>query len=156
MNEHSTNKQPDQAEALSLKLFVVLSHTHKTLMEHALRDMRRYGLNPTEFTVLELLYHKGPHPIQQIGDKILLASGSLTYVIDKLEKKELLIRKPSHKDRRITYVEISEKGKELFDDIFPQHAKAIHQVTEGLTAEEKQTAVDLLKKLGLYAKAGLG
>ena len=55
-------------------------------------------MNPTEFAVLELLYHKGNQPLQQIGDKILLASGSITYVVDKLEKKNFSSEKP----RRLT------------------------------------------------------
>ena len=42
--------------------------------------------------MLELLFHKGDQPLQQIGGKILLASGSMTYVIDKLEKKEYIKR----------------------------------------------------------------
>ncbi|WP_096154925.1 MarR family winged helix-turn-helix transcriptional regulator [Bacillus sp. FJAT-45066] len=135
---------------LSLKLFVVLSRAHRTITDKANQSIQRFGLNPTEFAVLELLYHKGTQPLQQIGGKILLASGSITYVVDKLEGKGLLARKACEKDRRVTYAELTDSGKELLNEIFPQHEQRIDELVAGLTKEEKQTAIDLLKKLGLY------
>ncbi len=74
-------------ESLSLKLFVILSRAVQSITKRIEEDIKSYGLNPTEFAVLELLYSKGDQPIQKIGDKILLASSSITYVVDKLEKK---------------------------------------------------------------------
>lgn len=71
----------------SLKLYIVLSRANKAINEVTNQFFHEKGLNPTEFAVLELLYHKGRQPLQQIGNKILLASGSITYVIDKLEKE---------------------------------------------------------------------
>ncbi|MGX1901666.1 MarR family winged helix-turn-helix transcriptional regulator [Thermolongibacillus altinsuensis] len=137
---------------LSLKLFVVLARAHKVVAEHVKNDIQRYGLNPTEFGVLDLLYHKGAQPIQQIGEKILLTSGSMTYVIDKLEEKGYIVRKRCEKDRRITYAVITEKGKALMDDIFPQHTEKITELFQTLSIEEKAEAIELLKKIGLSLK----
>jgi len=135
----------------SLKLFVVLSKAYRSVADRVMDDIREYGLNPTEFAVLELLYHSGDQPLQKIGDKILLASGSITYVVDKLEEKGFLKRTQCAEDRRITHASITDKGKDLLNRIFPNHWKQIEQITAGLTEQEKLTAIDLLKKLGLYA-----
>ncbi|GGG03199.1 MarR family winged helix-turn-helix transcriptional regulator [Paenibacillus abyssi] len=137
---------------LSLKLFVILSKAYKVIMDRAVRDMKRYGLSPSEFTVLELLYHKGRFPLQQIGGKILVTSGSITYNIDKLEEKGYLKRIPSTEDRRVTYAEITAAGRERFDNIFPDHAHVIETIMQGLAPEEKAEAIGLLKKLGLEAQ----
>lgn len=139
-------------QRLALKLFTVLARTHNTLMELDRRDIRRYGLNQTEFAVLELLYHKGPHPLQQIGEKILITSGSITYVINKLEKKELLKRNPYEEDRRIVYATLTEQGQAFMKEIFPQHAETLTRAFQGLTGGEKQLAIELVKKIGLYVK----
>ncbi|QFT88523.1 HTH-type transcriptional regulator MhqR [Bacillus sp. THAF10] len=136
----------------SLKLFIVLSRAFRAINDQANKSIQSFQLNPTEFAVLELLYHKGEQPLQQIGGKILLASGSITYVVDKLESKGLLNRKACPKDRRVTYAQITEEGKELLAKIFPKHEEHIHQLLEGLSQNEKEHAIDLIKKLGLNAQ----
>ncbi len=140
----------------SLKLFVVLSKAQRSISDLVKDDIQRYNLNPTEFGVLELLYHQGDQPLQKIGEKILLASGSITYVVDKLEKKEYLERLPYPEDRRITFASITEKGRELLNGIFPDHWKQIEAITAGLSDEEKNQAIQLLKKLGMYAEEQKG
>lgn len=133
----------------SLKLFIVLSRAYKAINEQVNKLIQTKGLNPTEFAVLELLYHKGDQPLQQIGGKILLASGSITYVVDKLEEKGLLKRAACPKDRRVTYAQITDEGKKFIDDIFPDHEQRIHELMSSLTTDEKETAIELIKKLGL-------
>jgi MarR family 2-MHQ and catechol resistance regulon transcriptional repressor len=144
----------DQDQAVSLKLFVVLSKAYKTIMDRAVKDMKQQGLSPSEFTVLEVLYNKGRFPLQQIGEKILVTSGSVTYNIDKLEKKGLLKRVPCEDDRRVIYAEITADGTALFDRIFPAHANVVHTVMNGLSQDQKLEAIEYLKKLGKGAEAG--
>ena len=136
----------------SLKLFIVLSRAHKVISEETNQFFHKNGLNPTDFAVLELLYHKGRQPLQQIGNKILLASGSITYVIDKLEKRGLLTRVSCPSDRRVTYAEITEQGEAFMAQLFPQHEQHLHELVSVLSEEEKETAIHLLKKLGLSIK----
>ncbi|MFP5105229.1 MarR family winged helix-turn-helix transcriptional regulator [Neobacillus sp. C211] len=141
----------NNSTANSLKLFIVLSRAYKAINEHVNKVIQASGLNPTEFAVLELLYHKGDQPMQQIGGKILLASGSITYVVDKLEQKGMLKRIACPKDRRVTFAQITEDGKKFIQDIFPEHAEQIDNLMSSLTETEKLEAIDLLKKLGLPA-----
>lgn len=139
-------------EELSLKLFVVLSRALQSVKKRVEEDIKSYQLNPTEFAVLELIYNKGEQPIQKIGEKVLIASSSITYVVDKLEKKDLLVRKPCPKDRRITHAFITPKGNELMAEIFPKHKQAINEIFAGLDSSEKQFMIHQLKKLGYYAE----
>ncbi len=74
-------------ESLSLKLLVILSRELQSITKRIEKDIKIYGLNPTEFAVLKLLYSKGDQPIQKLEDKTLLASSSITYVVNRLEKK---------------------------------------------------------------------
>ncbi|WP_243385443.1 MarR family winged helix-turn-helix transcriptional regulator [Bacillus kexueae] len=136
----------------SLKLYVVLSKAYRAIHDYVSKHIQSYGLNPTEFAVLELLYHKGHQPLQQIGGKILLASGSITYVVDKLEKKELIERKACPNDRRVTHAVLTEKGTQLMEDMFPKHKEFIDETLSVLSDEEKIQATDILRKLGLHVK----
>ncbi|WP_040948789.1 MarR family winged helix-turn-helix transcriptional regulator [Gorillibacterium massiliense] len=143
----------EQGEELSLHLLVVLSKAYKTIMDRAVKDMKRHGLSPSEFTMLEVLYNKGRIPLQQIGEKVLVTSGSVTYNIDKLEKKGYLKRVPCEDDRRVIYAEITSEGRVWFDRVFPQHAEVIHASMGALADEEKTALIEGLKKLGKGAAA---
>lgn len=136
----------------ALKLFIVLSRASKVVLEEANKLIESYKLNPTEFAVLELLYHKGRQPIQKIGQKILLSSGSMTYVVDKLEKKALLERVYCTEDKRITYMSITPEGKALIEEIFPSHEEKINDLMSTLSESEQDIAIELLRKLGLSIK----
>ena len=136
----------------SLKLFIVLSRAHKAIHESTNQFFQKNGLNPTEFAVLELLFHKGRQPLQKIGNKILLASGSITYVIDKLEKRGFINRVSCPSDRRITFAEITTEGEAFMATLFPEHEKQLHEMMSALNQDEKDQAIVLLKKLGLSIK----
>lgn len=146
----NTNQLNDGA--LSLKLFIVLTRALQSIEKQIVKNIKSYGLNLTEFGVLELLYHKGDQPIQKIGQKVLLASSSITYVVDKLEEKQFLYRRACKSDRRVTYAAITEEGKKLLDDIFPKHTEALTEIMGGLTPEEKAIVIEQVKKLGLHAQ----
>lgn len=130
----------------SLKLYIVLSRALKAINETTHQLIQDNGLNPTEFAVLELLYHKGRQPLQQIGNKILLASGSITYVIDKLEKRGYLLRVSCPSDRRVTYAEITDEGEAFMADLFPKHEQHLHEIMSVLSSEEKEQAITLLTR----------
>ncbi|SHF19780.1 MarR family transcriptional regulator, 2-MHQ and catechol-resistance regulon repressor [Seinonella peptonophila] len=139
----------------TLKLFIVLSRAYKSVMEHSQLDAKRHGLSLSEFSVLELLYSKGAFSLQAIGKKILLANASITYVIDKLEKKGYITRKPDHKDRRMILANLTPAGLKLMKEILPQQFAALNEAMDGLNQQEKELAIQLLKKLGISAKKKL-
>ena len=141
-----------QVNRQSMRLYIALTRTYKKLLDMDLRNIRGYGLNATEFGVLEFLYNKGSHPLQQIGNHILITSGTITYVIDKLEKKGLIIRRSCEKDRRIIYAEITESGRNKMSEILPNHYTTFTEAFEGLTPVEKEQTIALLKKISFYSK----
>lgn len=139
--------------AAALRLWVIVSRVYGAFAEHARRDVARRGLAVSEFAVLEVLYHKGELPIGEIGQRVLLTSGSMTYVIGKLVRRRLVVRRRCARDRRITYVGISPTGRRLMARIFPLHAEAIRRAAAGLSAADKRRAAVLLKRLGRHAQA---
>lgn len=143
----------DEHTAAALKLWVVLSRAHRSIGERARRDMEQYGLSPTEFAVLEVLFHKGPLPLGEIGSRVLLTSGSTTYVIDKLEQRQLLTRRACAEDRRVVFAELTVQGRALMDRVFPQHAEALCSAMRALSPEEQRVAAAMLKRLGRGAAA---
>ncbi|WP_249871477.1 MarR family winged helix-turn-helix transcriptional regulator [Oceanobacillus saliphilus] len=136
------------SENFSLKAFVVLMKASKTLEEIIKKDISSHGMRTSDFTILEALYHKGRQTIRQISEAVLINTGSITYVIDKLENKGLLERSDCAEDRRVVYIQITDKGTKLMDEIFPKHQKVIEDVFEDVSNEHKQILIDVLKKVG--------
>ena len=138
-------------EEETLRALTILLRAHGSVSNMLKKDMQSYGLNPTEFTVMEVLYSKGAQPIQIIGNKVLLASSSITYVIDQLEKKDLVERKINENDRRVTLVSLSDEGYQLMDNIFPQHSDIIKQLFEDVSDDGLVQLSETLKTIGFKA-----
>ena len=133
----------------SLSLWVVMHRTLATLTRRAESDIRERGFSLTEWGVLEYLYHKGRQPLANISRKVLITTGSVTYVIDNLERRGLVERQRCEYDRRIIYAVLTEQGRAIMQAEFPRHAEAVHDMMKPLTSTEKETVKALLKKLGL-------
>src|SRR5438094_10388041 len=86
------------------------------------------GLGLSDFMVLEVLLHKGPQTISAIGEKVLLASASMTSAIDRLEKRGLARRKTCDSDRRIRFVELNDCGQEFIEEIYARQGKDLEAV----------------------------
>lgn len=136
----------------SLKAVTVILRASQAIQEVIKKDVATHGLNTTEFAVLELLYHKGDQPTQVIGQKILISSSSITYVVDKLEEKKYVVRKGCPEDRRVTFTAITNKGKELMDEIFPKHERKMEEIFDQLQTNEINKTIELLKRIGHRAE----
>ncbi|MCS6776081.1 MAG: MarR family transcriptional regulator [Chloroherpetonaceae bacterium] len=137
----------------ALHLFRVLARCARSVMEHARQDIVAQGMKPTEFAVMELLYHRGPTPLGDIARRILLTTGGVTHVIDQLEKRQWIRRVPCEKDRRVLFAELTEAGRQKMDALFPAHAERIVRAVSALDPTEQLMAIQLLRKLGLGAQA---
>ncbi len=136
----------------ALKLWVVLSRAHSAVNAHAEADVARYGLSLAEFGALEALHHKGPLLVGELQRAVLKSSGGMTYVLDRLQDKDLIRRRPCETDRRAIYAELTDEGGALMERIFPLHAESLESAEAGLSAEEQQEAIRLLKRLGRAAE----
>ncbi|MBB6671083.1 MarR family winged helix-turn-helix transcriptional regulator [Cohnella nanjingensis] len=146
------DREVSAEEQLNLKALIALGRSHRSVMGRLALQIESHGLNPTEFGVLEFLYHKGEQPTQKIGEKILITSGSITYVVDKLERKGYLKRRRCEQDRRVIYASLAPSGEALMDRMFPEHAEAINRLFAPLEEAEKRQMIEILKKLGMHAE----
>ena len=122
-------------------------------VEHRIKDdVSMYGLGLSDFGALEVLYHKGPLPVQAICEKVLIANSSMSYVIDNLIKRQLIKKVKNPDDRRIHIVELTEEGRQLMDDIYPRHQDHMRSMIDVLDESEETELQRLLKKLGKQSK----
>ena len=129
-------------------VFLVVWKTYRALLANAQASIKRVDLCDSDFRVLEALLHKGPLPVNVIGQKVDLTTGSITSAIDRLEEKGLVLRKNHPDDRRIRVVELTAKGRRLIEKAYAQHQLDMEEAVRGLSREERAILVDLLKRLG--------
>ncbi len=149
----TAEREYDEETATALKLWVTLSRAHAALAAHAQDDVRQAGLSIGEFAVLELLYHKGPTLLGDIQRGVLVSSGGITFLVDKLAEKGLVERRDCPSDRRARYAALTGEGEQLLQRIFPVHARRIVEAARMLSSDEQRMTTDLLKRLGKGAAA---
>jgi MarR family 2-MHQ and catechol resistance regulon transcriptional repressor len=110
------------------------------------------GLQISEFTILEVLLHKGPLPVNTIGEKVLLTSGSMTAAVNRLVKKGFVRRIQDPADGRCYYVHLTKSGRKVIKSAFRKHERSLEKIAEVLTPEERGELVRLLKKIGHHAE----
>lgn len=144
----------DQETEPALKLWVVLSRAHASIYAHAVAHAADHGLSLAEFAILEALYHRGRMMLGDIQRRILVSSGGITFLVDRLAEKQLVVRQECPEDRRAKYVALTREGTRLIRELFPEHARTLAEAMKGLTTDEQREAARLLRTLGLSAAGG--
>jgi MarR family 2-MHQ and catechol resistance regulon transcriptional repressor len=136
-------------------VWLVLSKASRAVERSALSSIATLGLGLSDFAVLELLLHKGPQPVSAIGRRVLLASGSTTAAVDRLEQRGLVQRNVDPNDLRARIVQLTDAGRTLIEEAFTKHAADMEETMAVLKPAERLELVRLLKKVGLWAEARL-
>ncbi|HZE69639.1 MAG TPA: MarR family transcriptional regulator [Pyrinomonadaceae bacterium] len=148
----------DKLESLTggsgVHVFVVLWKAARAVEAYAEKSVSALEMCGSDFAVLEALLHKGPLPINEIGKKVSLTSGSITVAVDRLEMKGLVERRAHDTDRRAKIVHLTKAGTKVIKRVYADHAADMERLTsESLTREERRTLISLLKKIGYEAAA---
>ena len=134
------------------RIRLILGRAAKAIDAADRASIAETGLNVSDFSILEALLHKGPLPINVIGEKVLLTSGSMTAAANRLEKKGLVKRIQDPSDGRCFYLHLTKAGRQLINREFEKHSKNLEEIAEILSAEERGELVRLLKKIGQHAQ----
>src|SRR6267378_5187964 len=103
-------------------VFLVLWKAARAVEAYAEKSVSELEMCGSDFAVLEALLHKGPLPVNEIGKKVLLTSGSMTVAVDRLEQRGLVERRAHGTDRRARVVYLTREGRKLIARAYAQHA----------------------------------
>lgn len=134
-----------------LRLWIALARAHAAISARAAADVERHGLTISEFAVLEALYHKGPLLLGALQRAVLVSSGGITFIVDRLAGRGFVRRRAADHDRRARYAELTDDGRALIARLFPEHAAELRAVLDTLTHEEQNVAIRLLRRLAQAA-----
>lgn len=133
-------------------VFLVLWKAARAVEAYAENSIAQLEMCGSDFAVLEALLHKGPLPVNEIGKKVLLTSGSITSAIDRLEEKALVERRAHSTDRRAKIVHLTKEGKKLITRVYTDHASDMERLASAtLTKKDRESLIRLLKQIGYEA-----
>jgi MarR family 2-MHQ and catechol resistance regulon transcriptional repressor len=135
------------------RLWLVLARAYGSIAAYVERSFGERGFCLTDFMILEVLLNKGPLTISAIGEKLLLASASMTSAIDRLEQRTLVRRTISPEDRRVRRIELTREGRALITRLYAHHVEDLEHIAADLSAQERRVLYRALKKMGLAARA---
>ena len=147
------NKADSLSGGSGVHVWLVLWKSAQAVEAYAKRSIEHLELGGSDFAVLEALLHKGVLPVNEIGKKVLLTSGSITVAVDRLEAKGLVERRASADDRRARIVHLTREGRKLITRAYAEHAADMEHLASELSAAERATLIRLLKKIGFKAAA---
>src|SRR5256885_2833546 len=142
----------NQLESLTggsgVHVFLVLWKAANAVQSFAGESISELEMCGSDFAVLEALLHKGPLPVNEIGKKVLLTSGSITVAVDRLETKGLVERRAHGTDRRAGKVHLTKGGRKLITRAYPDHAADMERLAAtSLTRAERETRIRLVMNI---------
>src|SRR5947209_15593224 len=150
MKSAATRKKA--ADVSGTHLWLVMMKAHRVLGRLATQSIESLEVCLSDFGIMELLLHKGPQPVNEIGRRIELTSGAITTAVDRLESRGLVTREAHESDRRARIVRLTPRGKEHATKVFASHKTAMDFVATGLSRTERAMLIELLRKLGPSAE----
>jgi MarR family 2-MHQ and catechol resistance regulon transcriptional repressor len=135
-------------EVLALDTYIKLMRAAESVAARLFQRGTFGDLTPSQFAVLEALYHLGPLCQSEIGSKLLKSGGNITLVVDNLEKQALVRRERTADDRRMVMVSLTPAGRERIGQLLPEHVAAIVQEMSALAPDEQRGLGELCRTLG--------
>ena len=139
------------AQKRALSTFVCLVRAASAIGTRTTTHLADDKLSASQFSVLEALYHLGPLSQRQLAEKLLVTGGNITFLIDNLEKRELVKRVRSEEDRRSYQIHLTRAGQVLTEKVFPRHQDMIVDLFDCLSVSEQEELKRICKKLGKQA-----
>lgn len=109
--------------------------------------MNNIRLTPEQFLLIDLLWNQGPMSQQQLADSMRKDKNSITKLVDALERKELLMRQRSKKDKRSNIIVLTEKAEKMKEDAKEAGISMLDHVLDGISEEELRGFLSTLNKI---------
>lgn len=128
------------------QILITVHKMIKDLDRETTRISASYGLTFPQFMVLEALLHKDSMTVGEIKDTILSSNGTIPVIINNLEKQDMVKRTKDPEDHRRSLIMLTDKGRELIEQVNPENIKMFTDRFSVWAKEEKKELIRLVAK----------
>lgn len=123
-----------------------IKKTNNQIVKDESELVRRYNVTPSQYGVLECLYIKGDMCINELIERQISTSGTMTVIVKNLEKMEYAKKEADCQDKRFFKVVLTDKGRKLVEKILPERQDKLRDFADTLTDSEKEELISILYK----------
>lgn len=136
-------------DPLRVQAITWLMRAHAAVTAAQAEELRPLGLSPSGFYVLAALLNTPERRLEprQIAERLQLSRPSVTGLLDTLQDRGFVVRRPHAGDRRRVLVELTSFAEQMLQDHYPTHYKEQARLVEDLSDVELSTLVQLLRRL---------
>jgi MarR family transcriptional regulator, 2-MHQ and catechol-resistance regulon repressor len=131
----------------AMKTVVRLEKASLKITNLTVNYLSKHNLTFNQFKVLEVLYHLGDLNIGSITKITMSTPGNITVVVRNLKRDEWITSIKDPNDSRASILSITQKGKDIIEEVFPTHSSNLTKSMEVLSDNELDTLYDLLDKV---------
>lgn len=130
----------------SMAVYISMSRVINTLRRENNKLILKHNLTLGQFAVMEALYSKGRLSTGEVMEKILSTSGNIPVIVKNLEKDGFITRKQDESDKRRFILDLTNKGKNLMDEIVPENLKFMDELISLWDDDDKEELIILMNK----------
>ncbi len=130
----------------SMAVYISMSRVINTLRRENNKLILKHNLTLGQFAVMEALYSKGRLSTGEVMEKILSTSGNIPVIVKNLEKDGFITRNQDESDKRRFILDLTDKGKDLMDEIVPENLKFMDELISLWDDEDKKELIILMNK----------
>lgn len=128
-----------------VETIVYLYTESRRLTKHAAREV---GLTGPQLAVIKLLDTFGDLSLSSLSERIRAQNSTVTGIIDRMEREELVVRERSTSDRRVVFIRLTDKGKKVAREVHVEPLSVFRAVLSTLSREDTSDLLRVLSKLG--------
>jgi MarR family transcriptional regulator, 2-MHQ and catechol-resistance regulon repressor len=138
-----------EEEVRALNAYIKLQRAAESVLARTNAHLAAYGLNTSQFAVLEALYFLGTLSQRDLAEKLLKSTGNMSTVLKHMEERGMISRERDTHDQRYMRVSITLTGRVLIDGVMAAHVAGVVADMAVLSPDEQDELGRLCKKLGL-------
>jgi DNA-binding MarR family transcriptional regulator len=141
---HVAARKPNPAADSVGFMLWTLGHAISRRFVHALQPLE---LHPREFTVLRAVKASDGQSQQALADRLHIPPSRMVAIVDELESRGLIERRPDPNDRRVRALYVTTRGQTLLQEAFDLVVEHERAISDTLTADERAQLLELLNRI---------
>lgn len=141
------NRCPTEDARKRLHCWLQMIQTYDSMQGEVASQLQKHALTLPQFGMLSALSVSSCTNQQELAARLQVTKGNLVGLIDRLAERGWVERMPDPEDRRVNKVRLTDGGKQILEQVYPEQLKAVELLMAKLDMDEVETLRSLLKKL---------